>query len=304
MPAAIEFDEVVKRYGSTSVLNRISAMVPVGQVVGLLGHNGAGKTTLIKLVLGLIRPNRGTIRVLDEEAGSAQGHACIGYLPENVAFYGNLTGRQVLRYLARLKRASLAECETLLERVGLRDAAHRPVSTYSKGMRQRLGLAQAMLGSPDLLLLDEPTTGLDPMATRHFYELIEELKGQGKTVVISSHLLSELEPYIDAALILSQGRLIAQGSISEMRKRVTLPDIISARFCGPSNDFLSQPWIRDLTPRFIEPLVIELDVPPDRKLEVIGRLMEVGSLRDINVRQPGLSQVYAAIGIEKELEHA
>jgi Cu-processing system ATP-binding protein len=296
MPAAIEFTDVVKRYGIAAVVDGFRAAIPQGKVTGLLGHNGAGKTTLIKLVLGLIHPTAGTISVLGWAAGIREVRARIGYLPENVAFYSNLTGREVLDYFSRLKHVPCADGAALLVRVGLEAAADRPVRTYSKGMRQRLGLAQALLGSPELLLMDEPTTGLDPTATRQFFELIGELKAQGRTVVISSHLLAELEPHIANAVILREGRLVAQGAVADMHRAAALPDTIAGRFSGKFNGLLSEPWIADLAPRLREPLLVELDVPPHRKMEVMRRLMEVDTLSDITVKEPTLSRLYAAVG--------
>jgi Cu-processing system ATP-binding protein len=295
MPA-IEFCDVSKRYGAATVVDGFRASIRQGTITGLLGHNGAGKTTLIKLVLGLIHPTAGTVSVLDRPAGSREVRVRIGYLPENVAFYGNLTGREVLEYFARLKSVAQKECATLLERVGLEAAAGRPVRTYSKGMRQRLGLAQALLGSPELLVMDEPTTGLDPMATRQFFALIGELKAQGRTIVISSHLLAELEPHIDHALILREGRLVAQGTVADMHRAAALPDTIAARFSGKFNGLLSEPWIADLAPRLREPLLVEVDVPSGRKMEVVRRLMAIETLADITVKEPTLSRLYAAVG--------
>jgi Cu-processing system ATP-binding protein len=296
MPTAIEFCDVTKRYGTATVVNGLRASIGQGEVTGLLGHNGAGKTTLIKLVLGLIRPTAGSISVFGRPAGSREVRARIGYLPENVAFYGNLTGREVLEYFARLKNAPHEDCTTLLERVGLEAAAGRAVRTYSKGMRQRLGLAQALLGSPELLVMDEPTTGLDPMASQQFFGLIGELKAQGRTVVISSHLLGELEPHIDNALILREGRLVAQGTLADMHHAAALPDTIAARFSGSFNGLLSESWITALAPRLREPLLVELDVPPGRKMEVVRRLMAIKALADITVKEPTLSRLYAAVG--------
>jgi Cu-processing system ATP-binding protein len=295
MPA-IEFCDVSKRYGTATVVNGFRASIRQGTITGLLGHNGAGKTTLIKLVLGLIHPTAGAVSVLDRPAGSREVRVRIGYLPENVAFYGNLTGREVLEYFARLKSVAPKECATLLERVGLEAAAGRPVRTYSKGMRQRLGLAQSLLGSPELLVMDEPTTGLDPMATRQFFALIGELKAQGRTVVISSHLLAELEPHIDNALILREGRLVAQGTVADMHRAAALPDTIAARFSGKFNGLLSEPWIADLAPRLREPLLVEVDVPAGRKMDVVRRLMAIETIADITVKEPTLSRLYAAVG--------
>ncbi len=303
MPSAIELTDVSKRYGLAVVLDRVSATVPTGQVVGLLGHNGAGKTTLIKLALGLIRPTAGQVWTLGLRAdgpNARQLHARVGYLPEYVAFYGNLTGHEVIDYLAELKHVARAEGPALLRRMGLDGASDRRVGTYSKGMRQRLGLAQALLGSPDLLLLDEPTTGLDPLVTQHFFELVGELRTQGKTVIISSHLLAELEPHLDRAVILRQGRVVAQGTVAEMHAAADLPITICARLDGAVGGLLHERWLTDLPapPRVREATVLELDVPAGRKMEVLRHLMDLASLTDIAVKEPTLARLYATIGAD------
>lgn len=305
MPNAVEFSKVTKRYGAAVVLKGLSTEMPEGQVIGLLGHNGAGKTTLIKLVLGLIAPSEGTVRALGHSPAGPEGrqlHARIGYLPENVTFYDNLTGREVLDYFARLKRVAANEADVLLDRVGLAAAASCRVRTYSKGMRQRLGLAQALLGSPDLLLLDEPTTGLDPMATQLFFQQVGELRSQGKTVVISSHLLAELEPHLDRALILKEGRLVTQGTVSQMHRDAGLPDTITARFSGRINGLLKEGWVAELpvAPRQREPSLVEFAVPAARKMDVMRRLMQFEALSDITVKEPSLTHLYATLGADKQ----
>ena len=177
-----------------------------GRLSALVGHNGAGKTTLIKLMLGLIRADHGAIRVLNEDpaAGEFSARRQLGYLPENVAFNAALTGRETLAFYARLKQIKPATAWPLLDRVGLMEAADRRVGTYSKGMRQRLGLAQALLGQPRVLLLDEPTTGLDPALRQTFYEILNELRDDGATILISSHALNELEDRAEHVLIMSR----------------------------------------------------------------------------------------------------
>ncbi|MDE2167293.1 MAG: ABC transporter ATP-binding protein [Alphaproteobacteria bacterium] len=300
MPNAIEFAEITKRYGAATALDGISAHIPPGQVVGLLGHNGAGKTTLMKLALGLINPTNGRACVLGLAPNTVEfreARSRIGYLPENVAFYGNLTGREIIDYLARLKGAPAGEAGVLLERVGLAAAADRRIRTYSKGMRQRVGLAQALLGSPDLFLFDEPTTGLDPSATRQFFELVNQLRASGKTVVISSHLLAELEPHLDSALILKNGKLVAHGTIAQMYDAAGLADTITIRFSGKPNGLLREAWISTLPspPRMRGPSVVELDVPQARKLDVMRHLMGSRNLSDIVVREPSLVRLYTTI---------
>lgn len=301
MSNVIEALSLTKRYGSAPVLAGVSACLPAGEVIGLLGHNGAGKTTLIKLALGLIRPTSGEIRLFGIGVAGADPrllHRRIGYLPENATFYDNLTGREVIAYLAHLKGVAEREGIAMLRRVGLQAAAHARVRTYSKGMRQRLGLAQALLGAPELLFLDEPTSGLDPAATQEFFRLVRELKAAGRTVVISSHLLAELEAHIDRAVILRHGRLVAQGTLAEMQRSAGLPVSIRARVSGKLNGLLGEPWVDGLPspPQPLDAESFSLEVPAARKLEVLQRLLQVSALVDVTVREPSLARLYAALG--------
>lgn len=217
----IKLSQVSKSYGDITVVNRVDLSVSAAESVAIIGHNGAGKTTLMKLILGLVRPSSGEISIAGDN-GTLQGSR-IGFLPETVSFQGEMTGLQVLRFYARLKRVSIAECVELLELVGLTQAAKARVKTYSKGMRQRLGLAQALLGKPRLLLLDEPTTGLDPFLRRHFYQILRDCKARGTAILISSHALSEIEGEIDKILILKEGRVLIQGTLEQLREAAGLP---------------------------------------------------------------------------------
>lgn len=295
MTAPLEFANVSKDYAGFKALDGLSFAVQPGEVLGLLGHNGAGKTTSMKLVLGVIAPTQGDIRVLGE---SPIGHAsdrlrrALGYLPENVSFYPQLTGREVLRYFARLKGAALDAVDELLERVGLSAAADRRIRTYSKGMRQRIGLAQALLGAPRLLLLDEPTAGLDPQVTREFYRMIDDLRGQGVSILISSHVLPGVEAHIDRAAILGRGRLLAIGSLAELRDRARLP--LRIRVQGePDRDQAAQL----LRPLGFEPCppgpVLELQGDPKRKLEAVRALLALPGVTDFELIQPALEDLYA-----------
>lgn len=301
MPNVLEALGLTKRYGSAPVLEAVSASIPSGEVIGLLGHNGAGKTTLIKLALGLIQPTAGQIRLFGinvEGADPRLLHRRLGYLPENVAFYDNLTGREVIVYLARLKGVAEREAVGLLRRVGLQAAEQARVRTYSKGMRQRLGLAQALLGAPELLFLDEPTTGLDPVATQEFFRVVRELKAAGRTIVISSHLLAELEAHIDRAVILRHGRVVAQGTLAEMQRSAGLPVSIRARVAGKLNGLLREPWVEGLPspPQATDADSFSLEVPPARKVEALQRLLKVPALSDVTVREPSLARLYAVLG--------
>jgi len=298
MNHAIEFEALAKRYGTLVALDGVSACVPRGQVIGLLGHNGAGKSTLIKLILGLIAPSSGRLDVLGQSPWRA--HALrrrIGYLPESATFYASLSGRELLDYLARLKQAPRGQAQALLERVGLAHAADRRIGTYSKGMRQRLGLAQALLGSPELVLLDEPTTGLDPQATRELYRIVGELRADGRCVLVSSHLLAELEPHIDGALILRQGKLLAAGSLDALSEQAALPAHLLLR---PREDavaeLMSQLDARGLSAQLRPDGRLELQVPRAGKLPVLRELLADPAVVDLDVREPTLAQLYDWLG--------
>src|SRR5208282_5642094 len=220
---------VTRRYGRRDAVCDLNLTLHAGECVG---HNGAGKTTLIKMMLGLMRPSSGSVLVLGEDpaaGAAARARRELGYLPENVALHPSMTGAETLAFYARLKGQPVAGNAALLARVGIAEAAHRRVGTYSKGMRQRLGLAQALLGSPRALLLDEPTTGLDPALRRSFYEMIRDLRRDGATVLLSSHALAELEGQVDRVVVMNQGRKVADGSIADLRALAAIPPRIRLR---------------------------------------------------------------------------
>ncbi|MGY0219105.1 ABC transporter ATP-binding protein [Endozoicomonadaceae bacterium StTr2] len=224
--SVLQLENVAKNFGDLKAIQNISYSLEEGEVLGLFGHNGAGKSTSIKLILGLLSPDEGHISVFgqapDQKEFLNKRHQ-IGFLQENVSFYEQLTGLEVLMFFAKLKGFGRKQCLALLERLGLSHAINRKVGTWSKGMRQRLGLAQAMLGEPKLLLLDEPTVGLDPVATQDFYQSVAELKEQGCSVILCSHVLPGVERYIDRAAIMGKGQLLALGSLDTLRKQAKLP---------------------------------------------------------------------------------
>lgn len=294
MNPVIELQRVTKRHGDLVRLAELDLTIEKGEILALLGHNGAGKTTIMKLILGLISPSSGHIDVL---GGAPDGpHAerlrrQLGYLPENVIFYEQLTGCEVLTYFARLKQADRQQVAVLLERVGLIEAADRRVKTYSKGMRQRLGLAQALLGSPRLLLLDEPTTGLDPAATRDFYQAVKALRDSGCTVLLSSHVLPGIEPYIDRALILGKGRRLALGSLEQLRLEAQLP--LTFRIHGTLLEKQPQLWANmHLEPTPLNERCVEVNVPAEDKMQVLRQLTAIPGIEDIELSPPTLEHLY------------
>jgi ABC-2 type transport system ATP-binding protein len=209
---------LTKRYGSIQALNGVDLEVGEGELVGLLGPNGAGKSTLVKIAVGLVRPTGGEAEVAGARAGSRAARASLGYLAELFRFPGWYTADEVLELHQRLAGSSggAAERRRLLELVALEEASGRRVDDMSKGMQQRLGVAQALVGEPRVLLLDEPTSALDPVGRRTVRLLLEELRGRGVSVLLNSHLLSEIELVCDRVAILLGGELVASGSPAEL----------------------------------------------------------------------------------------
>lgn len=296
MNANVELRDVSKHYGRIEAVRGVSFDLPAGETIALVGHNGAGKTTLLKLMLGLIRPTAGTVQVLGEAParGEFEARRRLGYLPENVAFNPALTGREILSFYARLKREPTAPTLRLLEKVGLEGASHRRVGTYSKGMRQRLGLAQALIGEPQLLLLDEPTTGLDPALRLGFYEIVQELRDRGATVVLSSHALTELEERADRVIIMNRGTMVADGSLDELRRLARLPSRIRLTIPAASMDAAREWMGKKEGWRDVGACVVEFDAYHDRKLALLRRATQEGTpVQDVDVVPPTLDELYA-----------
>jgi Cu-processing system ATP-binding protein len=293
--ATVNLDQVSKCYGKIEAVRDVTLALDRGETTALVGHNGAGKTTLLKLMLGLVRPSAGSIRVLGDNpaAGEFAARSKVGYLPENVSFNAALTGREILSFYARLKREPTTTALRLLDLVGLGSAATRRVGTYSKGMRQRLGLAQALIGEPQLLLLDEPTTGLDPALRLSFYEIVQALRDRGATVVLSSHALAELGERADRVVIMSRGAMVANGSIDELRHIARLPARIRLTVSGETEGI--QNWLGGSERwRQVNGHVIEIDAAPERKIELLRRATERGApVEDVDVVPPTLDEIYA-----------
>jgi ABC-2 type transport system ATP-binding protein len=220
MAAAFTARGLVKRYGSVTALNEVDLDVEEGELVGLLGPNGAGKSTLVKIGCGLVRPTSGEAHVCGARAGSSEARASMGYLAELFRFPGWASADELLHLHQRLAGSHGGESERteLLQLVGLTEARSRRVETMSKGMQQRLGLAQALVGTPRFLFLDEPTSALDPGGRRTVRGLLEELRRRGVAVLLNSHLLSEIELVCDRVAILSRGVIVAEGRPADLAR--------------------------------------------------------------------------------------
>ena len=294
--ATLRFEGAGKTYDGKVVLDEIYLDVAEGNIVALVGHNGAGKTTMMKLLLGLIRPNSGKVSILGVDPAGPEGAEAkrnLGFLPESVAFQQAMTGLDVLNFYARLKKADLSANLELLERVGLAEAAKQRVKTYSKGMRQRLGLAQALLGDPRVMLLDEPTTGLDPALRRSFYDSLSALKKDGVTILLSSHALSELESRIDRVAIMSKGKLMANGTLSELRNQAHVPVRIRLRTRdGQAGDIANQLSGAEISR--VNGQIVEFVCAPEDKMMLVRRVSELGvAIEDMEIDLPTLDQLYS-----------
>ncbi|WP_411833811.1 ABC transporter ATP-binding protein [Pseudoxanthomonas mexicana] len=289
---------VHKHYGALRAVDGVDLDIPQGEIFGLIGHNGAGKSTLFKLMLGLEQLSTGSIHIGGAPIGGRGFRALrrqLGYLPENVVLYDNLDGLETLRFFARLKGAPLADCPAMLARVGLEHAGKRPVREYSKGMRQRLGFAQALLGKPRVLFLDEPTNGLDPQAIRDFYAQLQALKATGVTIVITSHILAELQERVDRLAILASGRLQAVGSVQALRERTGLPLIVEIDLPEAGREAAAQA-LREATGVQPEALPggLRLLCPRERKMALLAALAPLGA-HDLRLQEPSLEDMFFGI---------
>ena len=222
----IETEHLTKKYGDFVAVNGLNLVVRSGEVFGLLGPNGSGKTTTILMLLGLTEPTSGQVRVLgfDPVRRPLSVKARVGYLPDQVGFYDRLTARENLNYIARLNGLPRDEAtrriEAAIERLGLTEALDKPVGTFSRGMRQRLGVAEVLLKEPQIIIMDEPTVGLDPEAARLFLRIIGDLKQEGITILLSSHLLSQVQAVCDRVGLFHRGQIVLEGRVTDLARRV------------------------------------------------------------------------------------
>lgn len=292
---SLELRKVSVRFGRVSALDSVSIALQRGQAVTLLGPNGAGKSTLLKVLLGLVRSSGQLI--VDGTATRADNtfKQQVGYLPEAVAFPENLSGDQVLRFFARARGSSRARVLEVLKRVGLSSAAGRAVRGYSRGMRQRLGLGAAMISEPELLILDEPTGGLDLEGLGVLWSVLTEWRERGRMVLISTHDLSLMEHRVDQMYLLKAGRLITHGSPVSLRHAAAIPVRVDFELVADSalqRAFLSRAESANPSMQ-LRANTASMQVPAERLLETIDLLGAVpGAVAQVRVVEPGLDLVY------------
>lgn len=302
MNTVIEARGLTKRYGTFTAVNNIDLTLQKGEVYGLLGPNGSGKTTTILMLLGLTEPSAGEIRVLglDPVRRPLSVKAQVGYLPDSIGFYDNMTARENLIYIARLNGLARAEANqritAVLERMGLTEATDHKVGTYSRGMRQRLGVAELLLKRPQIIIMDEPTLGLDPDAARRFLQTIQTLREEGITILLSSHLLHQVQTVCDRVGLFRNGRVVLEGSVPDLAQRVLGGAYRIRLQAYGSVPALSQalghlPGLVALRPDIDN--WYELETTTDLRAEAAYEVvMAGGKLTSLEIETPSLDEIY------------
>lgn len=296
MAAAIETKSLTKSYrtkgGSVNVVDNLDLQVEEGEIFGFLGPNGAGKTTTIKMLLGIIYPTSGEGYVLGKEIGDIEVHKTISYLPERPYYYEHMTGLELLKFYASLFGIKdEAKCRALLEKVNLHRDMTKPISQYSKGMQQRVGLAQSLLNDPRLLFLDEPTGGLDPIAHKEIRDLILSFRDEGRTVFISSHELSEVELICDRVAIIDHGIIAAQGRLEDLLSGGRI-EIIAEGVSAELSDKLKSSLKEATTSLHEGRLIIDMDDQQDTNAIIDAIRGSKGSVISIVPRRMRLEDLF------------
>lgn len=282
-------DRLTKRYGDRLAVSDVSLTVRSGEVYGFLGPNGAGKTTTLRMLLGLVRPTSGSATILGHAPGETGATSRIGALVEGPGFYPYLSGRDNLRVMARYQGVSDRAADEALERVDLAERGGDAFKSYSLGMKQRLGVASALLGEPDLLVLDEPTNGLDPAGMADMRKLVVDLAKQGQTVLLSSHLLAEVQEICDRVGVIAHGRLLAESTVAELRGASTL--LVRAHPIDLALS-VSMQVAGDDAVQLVDDGV-RLELPQDRAPELARALVEAGAdIHEIRPSERSLEDVF------------
>ncbi len=294
---------LTKQYGETKVVNALDLRVSAGEVFGLLGPNGAGKTTTILMLLGLVEPTSGEVEVLglDPARKPLEVKSHVGYLPDAVGFYDGLTGRENLRFTAQLNRIERNAAErritALLADVGLTDAADRPAGTYSRGMKQRLGIADALVKQPSILILDEPTTAIDPEGVAEMLGLIRSLADDhGVTILLSSHLLHQVQTICDRVAIFVEGKVVAQGAPHQLATESKGPEEVEVHVGADEGALRAaladQEFLRSLRPGRI-PRSYHIEIERGNTNKLVSKIVEAGlPLTSVRRVSEDLDEVY------------
>jgi Cu-processing system ATP-binding protein len=296
----LKLSEISKNYREIKAVDRVSMEVNEGEVLGLVGPNGSGKSTLLKIMLGIIKPASGTILIRNAELSGKEWQEfkkTVGYMPERVSFYDNLTGFETLKLFARVKGGDLAKMGPTMERILSSEVLNRKVGGYSKGMRQRLNLAQALSNDPDFLVLDEPTSGLDPVGTRELYKIIARVREKKRlTVILSSHILAEIEDKTDRVAILKDGSLKALGRLEELYTGMNIPLRVVLKI-RQKDKYLEELFEKEgATDIGYKNGFLLASVPGGNKLEIISTIMaEKERFDDFTIREPSLEEVFFGV---------
>jgi ABC-2 type transport system ATP-binding protein len=309
----LESQSLSKHYNGFVAVDNLDLVVRQGEVFGLLGPNGAGKTTTILMLLGLTEPTAGSVRVLgfDPARQPLSVKARVGYLPEQLGFYEGLTARENLAYTAKLNGLPRDETQkrvdTVLAQMGLGDAGGRRVATFSRGMRQRLGVADVLLKQPQLIIMDEPTQGLDPAAAREFLEIVHRLKAEGITLLLCSHLLHQVQAVCDRVGLFYQGRMVLEGTVTELAQQVLGSGYrVRLEVDGPHT--LEEPLRRldgVLSVTRSDSNLYELEAEKDLRPEAARVVVDAGGrLLLLAVEAPSLDEVYTRYFQQEEVKDA
>lgn len=290
----IEIENLTKMYKNFKALDGLNLKIEENEVFGFLGPNGAGKTTTINLMMGMLQPTSGSIRIagIDVVKNPLEIKKMCGYLPENVGFYDNLTAKQNLLYFSEFYKMSKHEAtkiiDDLLELVGVAHAADKKVGEFSKGMKQRLGLAQALLNDPKVIFLDEPTSGLDPQGAADFREIIRNLKKEGKTIFFSSHILSEVKEVCETVGIINKGKLIAKGRIEDFKQNIVIVVETEPALDASILESFGNVKVKD------SQAIVEAE--KDCRVEISKMLVEKGYIiKELHLTEPSLEEIYLSL---------
>jgi Cu-processing system ATP-binding protein len=296
----LKLKDISKSYEKIVAVDAVSIEIKEGEVLGLVGPNGSGKSTLLKIMLGIARPTSGKVLVNGEELsekGWKEFKRSVGYMPERVSFYDNLTGTETLRLFARVKGGRLRSLKGVIDRILSEDVLQRKVGGYSKGMRQRLNLAQALLNEPDFLVLDEPTSGLDPVGIKEFYDILDEVKSRKKlTAILSSHILAEIEDKTNRVAVIKNGSIKAIGRLEELCSGMKIPlrlYITISRKDAFLEGLLKKEGAVDLS---YKNGYLLASISRKNKFELISAIMdEKDRFSDFSIREPSLEEVFFGV---------